>query len=120
MATLIGEEIAVRLDGMITPDAEGRMTAPERDQTAIQGQDGGRVLFQRFDIARRIVRGERQPGLAGGEARVPRAVPLHRRALRVAYQPEARLVLLPRVRPRSGGISIFPRPISSPQYIVGV
>src|SRR5215204_7218750 len=97
MAALIGEDLPLGSKRVIAADAERAPLAPKRDEAAVKREDGARLLREALDVAGPVPRVERQPRLARREARVRRGVPLHRRALGVAAEPQARLVDLPRV-----------------------
>ena len=106
---LVGQHVARRFQRDEAADAESRVLPAQGDQAAVEGEDRGRVPGQVLHVAAREGRIERQPRPAGREAGAGGAVPLHRRALRVAAEAEAGLVLLPRVlHARRAGSSTWP------------
>src|SRR5215207_8695407 len=84
LAALIEEDLALGLDRMKAADAQRAARPSQRDQAAIERQDRARVSGKVFDVAGLVDGVEGQPGLARREPCLRRAVPLHRRPLRVA------------------------------------
>ena len=67
------------------------------DECAIQAQHRVTLTGERGHIDRRMVGRQAKPRRAFGKSRESRAIPLHRRALRVASHALARLILLRRI-----------------------
>ena len=98
-ATLIAQQVVATRDRHrpITADGECVILLAIGDQAPVQRQNRFRFFGEAIDIAAFAVRRHRQPRRSGGETRMGRAVPLHRRALWIASQPQARFVALPRI-----------------------
>src|SRR6185503_4426031 len=97
-----GEQVAGRAQRREGADVKRRLGAAQRQQAAVEREQRAWVALRR-NADRRHVIGERQPGLAGREARAAAAVPLHRRALGITAETETLHVLLERVAHALGG-----------------
>jgi hypothetical protein len=67
MLPLGGKHILLSYPGKKAPRAQCRLLLPQRDQAVIERQDRSQVLRQHRDVARGVVRDQRQPGHACGE-----------------------------------------------------
>src|SRR3954470_6467957 len=97
MEAPIGEHASDRLRLYMHADRERRLAPTQRDQRAIEREHRAPVRALNLHVDLAVIAREREPRITFGEARVLARVPLHRRALWIAAEAEARHVFLPRV-----------------------
>jgi hypothetical protein len=94
---LIGENIALGFQHRETTDRERRMRPPQCQQRVMKREDRARIVGLRRDVARCVIRAERQPRSARREPRSRARIPRHRRPHRIAAEAQPRLAQFARI-----------------------
>ncbi len=93
----VRQQVSRGLERAVGTDRECGLGAAQRDQAAVERKHRGGIVPLDEHVRGRVVGGQREPGGAGREAGVGGVVPLHRRAHRIAAEPQPGDVLLPRI-----------------------